>query len=326
MPNTVPDAPVVEVALGVVEDAAGRVLVGQRGADQHLPGRLELPGGKLEPGEDPVEALTRELLEETGLTVHRAVPCLQLEHDYGDRRVRLHVFRVHGHDGRVAEREGRVLSWQDAASLDPAAFPAANAPILRMLRLPPFLLVTPDPGTAAAIDATVKRVATRLQDGDVGLLQIRAPSLGFGDYRSLVRELMAQVRPTGVEVLLNAPPDWLDALPAAGIHLPERRWRGLTRRPEVSGPVGVSVHDVTGAREAAHRVAPDLAVAGPVRPTSTHPGAPVLGWTGLAELAAASPVSIYALGGLEASDLSRARASGACGVAAIRGLLERSGA
>ncbi len=322
MPNTALDAPAVEVALGLVEDAAGRVLVGQRDMDQHQPGRLEFPGGKLEPGEAPAEALSRELFEETGLTVQQAVPCLRLEYDYRDRRVRLHVFRVPGHEGYVVEREGRSLSWRDAASLDAAAFPAANAPILRMLRLPPFLLITPDPGTPAAIDATVERVAARLQGGDVGLLQIRAPSLSYGDYRSLVRELAERVPPVGVEVFLNAPLEWLDALPPAGLHLPERRWRELTRRPDVSGPVGVSLHDATAAREAARRVAPDLAVAGPVRPTATHPGAAAGGWSWLGAVTQESPVPVYGIGGLETADLPRARASGACGVAAIRGLLE----
>ncbi|WP_026331403.1 Nudix family hydrolase [Thioalkalivibrio sp. ALE11] len=320
MPNTAPEAAPLDVALGVIEDGAGRVLVGQRGAGQHQPGRLEFPGGKLEADESPVAGLVREIGEETGLGVEQAIPCLRLEHDYGDRRVRLHVFRVPHWSGEVRECEGRALCWREATALDPADFPAANGPILRLLQLPDFLLVTPDPAGSDGIAAVVDRVAARLRHGDVGLLQVRAPGLARDDYLRFARDLVAVAQSLGTEVLLNAPLDWLDELPPAGVHLPERRWRALSRRPAVAGRISVSAHDVTGLREAG-RLAPDLAVVGPVRPTRTHPGATPLGWDGLALLTAASPVPVYALGGLDAGSLAPARAAGACGIAAIRGLL-----
>lgn len=61
--------PVIVAAAVVVED--GRVLLTQRMPKGHLPGKWEFPGGKVEPGEDPVAAVVREVREET--TVELAV-------------------------------------------------------------------------------------------------------------------------------------------------------------------------------------------------------------------------------------------------------------
>jgi 8-oxo-dGTP diphosphatase len=58
------------VVAALVRDGEGRVLVTQRRADQPMPGKWELPGGKIEPGESPVAALARELREELGVGGH----------------------------------------------------------------------------------------------------------------------------------------------------------------------------------------------------------------------------------------------------------------
>ncbi|HEX9010938.1 MAG TPA: (deoxy)nucleoside triphosphate pyrophosphohydrolase [Holophagaceae bacterium] len=71
-----------------------------------LPGHWELPGGKVEAGETPVEALHRELREEVALTVEDLHPLPELEHAYPDRRVRLHPFEV-----RVPGEPRTSLAW-----------------------------------------------------------------------------------------------------------------------------------------------------------------------------------------------------------------------
>jgi mutator protein MutT len=63
----------VHVAVGVIVDAQGRVLVARRAHEQHLGGLWEFPGGKLEPGERAEQALYRELKEELAIEVNMRV-------------------------------------------------------------------------------------------------------------------------------------------------------------------------------------------------------------------------------------------------------------
>ena len=59
------------VAVGVVENAAGQVFICRRSDGQHQAGKWEFPGGKVESGETPADALVREIQEELGITLDR---------------------------------------------------------------------------------------------------------------------------------------------------------------------------------------------------------------------------------------------------------------
>lgn len=127
----------IRVAVGVVETAEHRVLVARRPDHQHQGGRWEFPGGKIEAGESLAEALMREFAEEVGLSLDVPVdvtPWQVIEHDYGDRQVRLEVARVGAFSGEAVGREGQEVRWMPVAELDPEAFPAANAGIIESLR------------------------------------------------------------------------------------------------------------------------------------------------------------------------------------------------
>ena len=77
----------VTVAVGILIDDAGRVLVTRRAPDAHQGGLWEFPGGKVEAGETLQEALARELREELGVLVEATEALMVLEHDYGDKQV-----------------------------------------------------------------------------------------------------------------------------------------------------------------------------------------------------------------------------------------------
>lgn len=120
----------VHVAVGVVYDVDGRVLISKRHADSHQGGLWEFPGGKVESGETVDAALRRELLEELGITVGDVQALLEISHDYIDKHVLLDVWRVLNFGGRAEGREGQPLLWVPVPELSEYDFPAANGPIV----------------------------------------------------------------------------------------------------------------------------------------------------------------------------------------------------
>ena len=123
----------VHVAVGVVLDQAGNILIARRPSDSHQGGLWEFPGGKVEPGESLPAALARELREELGVEIGRTSPLLEVRHDYGDKLVLLDVHVVWEFDGEARGAEGQPLAWVTPASLADYRFPAANAPIVEAI-------------------------------------------------------------------------------------------------------------------------------------------------------------------------------------------------
>jgi 8-oxo-dGTP diphosphatase len=124
----------IEVAVGVVYNQRGQVLVGQRVTKDQYFQKWEFPGGKLEKGESPEEALKREFLEETALELYESRELMIVEHDYPDRQVRLHVHTVHSYNGDATELEGQALKWVEVSELGTLDFLAGNQVILDRLK------------------------------------------------------------------------------------------------------------------------------------------------------------------------------------------------
>lgn len=123
----------VTVAVGIIQDPQGRVLVSRRATGTHQGGLWEFPGGKVEPNESVEAALARELMEELGVDVKASEPLMVIEHDYGDQQVCLDVRRVTQWQGEARGLEGQPLAWEMPETLLDWAFPAANSPILTRL-------------------------------------------------------------------------------------------------------------------------------------------------------------------------------------------------
>lgn len=124
----------LHVLVGLIGGEDGRWLVNQRRAGTHMAGFWEFPGGKLAPGEQPFEALSRELDEELGIEVLEAEPLLTLVHDYPDKRVLLDVWRVLRYGGDVEPREGQALRWVHVEDLAGLPLLEADEPIIDRLR------------------------------------------------------------------------------------------------------------------------------------------------------------------------------------------------
>lgn len=118
------------VAVGVLRDHRGRVLVNRRPANKPQAGYWEFPGGKIEQGETAWAALVREFEEELGLTLSRGEHLMDLEHAYGERLVSLSVWSVASTAGRPQSREGQVLRWCYPPELRHLDLLPANGPIV----------------------------------------------------------------------------------------------------------------------------------------------------------------------------------------------------
>ncbi|MCS6786444.1 MAG: Nudix family hydrolase [Thiobacillaceae bacterium] len=304
----------VQVAAAVVERPDGAFLMARRPAGKAYAGWWEFPGGKLEPGESPHQALVRELQEELGLTVECAHPWLTLDHDYAHARVRLNFFRVPGWRGTPRPHEGQDLAWVRADRPAVAPILPANGPILRALALP--LVYGVSAASELGAEAFLARLERRLAEG-LRLIQLREKALPPAERAALAGQVAELCRRYDATLLVNDDLDLAERL-GLGVHLPAARLMQMTRRPGVPW-VAASCHDAREL-ERAQALGVDFVVLGPVLPTASHPGAPTLGWAGFQALAAARPLPVYAIGGLHGGLLATARAAGAHGIAVKQAL------
>ena len=120
----------IAIAVAVVE-YRGCFLVGRRGADQTLAGLWEFPGGKVEPGESPQDAATRECLEETGIAIRVRAPYPEVVHRYPHQHVRITFFACQAVEPVGQPRPPHC--WQPREQLAQLAFPPANRALLEHL-------------------------------------------------------------------------------------------------------------------------------------------------------------------------------------------------
>ncbi len=132
--NQAATAPVVHVAVGIIGNTAGAVLIARRPARAHQGGLWEFPGGKVEADESVEAALKRELREELDIELQGALPLLQVFHAYPDKTVLLDVWQAQDYYGEPQGREGQPIRWVMPMQLHGFAFPAADKPIITYLQ------------------------------------------------------------------------------------------------------------------------------------------------------------------------------------------------
>jgi 8-oxo-dGTP diphosphatase len=304
--------PLVNVAVAVVQRADGRVLLAERPRGKVSGGYWELPGGKFNAGEKPEQALARELHEEIGIELDRAHPWITYEHEYPDKRVRLHFFRVTAWHGAPHGREGQRVSWEDPETVTVAPLLPANALVLEALRLPALYAITNAAkyGVAEFLDRL-----ERALEGGVRLIQVRERELAPGQLAQFARRVLERARRHGARVLVNGEETLARRVGADGVHSTSEQLRRLSVRPAV-GLWAVSCHNA-GELARASALGADLAVLSPVLPTASHPGEPGMGWEKFAELVRGYPLPVYALGGMKPESLDDARRHGAHGIALL---------
>lgn len=119
------------VAAMMVKD--GQVLLGQRPEGSSLAGIWEFPGGKIEPGEDPLDALKRELSEELGVQAQVGPLKLSTSHNYGEVNILLLMFEVNYWKGEPRNLHHTELKWVPFDKITDYPLPDANKKIVNQL-------------------------------------------------------------------------------------------------------------------------------------------------------------------------------------------------
>jgi 8-oxo-dGTP diphosphatase len=126
---------VLVVACALI-DPDGRVLIAQRPADKAMGGLWEFPGGKVESGERPEDALIRELAEELEIAVKEAclAPFSFASHSYADFHLLMPLYICRRWDGEPQAKEHTALKWVRPKDLKNYPMPPADVPLIPMLR------------------------------------------------------------------------------------------------------------------------------------------------------------------------------------------------
>lgn len=316
---------VIEVAAGILTDAQGRVLLMQRLPGKHMAGLWEFPGGKVEPRETIARALVRELDEELGVEVLDSTSLISIPWHYPEKSVRLHALRVTAWKGEPRAREGHPLRWLAPCDMDAAEMPAADAPILVALRLPPYYVISEKGSESFLRHRFDLESVNPKNDSDpfsvsAPLVQLRMPGATREEVKQMA-ECAITAGPHARESLLVNHDIELARELGIGVHLRAAQLRELRERPLPRNAwVGASCHDAKEL-ELAAQLGADFATLSPVNTTASHPAAEPLGWERFAQCVADARLPVYALGGIGPDDLDRALAAGAQGVAGIRAFL-----
>ena len=127
---------VILVSAVALIDRDGRVLITQRPKGKSMEGLWEFPGGKIESGETPEDALVRELYEELEIETWSSclAPLTFASHRYSDFHLLMPLFACRKWDGTPKPKEGQILKWVDVKSLKDFPMPPADIPLIAVLR------------------------------------------------------------------------------------------------------------------------------------------------------------------------------------------------
>lgn len=118
------------VAAFIVQN--GKVLICQRTAYQPMPLKWEFPGGKIEEGEQPRDALRRELEEELGIDAIIGDELVRIRHNYRNGgAVELRFYMVEAFSGEIENRIFKEVQWVGRKDLPKYDFLEADAGLVK---------------------------------------------------------------------------------------------------------------------------------------------------------------------------------------------------
>lgn len=313
MLSTVPDKNVVHVAVAVIANKTGDILIQKRAEDTHQGGLWEFPGGKLEKNEDVVDALKREIQEELGITVKASRPLIKITHHYGDRSVLLDVRRVGDWLGEPKPLEGQPLAWVRPSQLRDYPMPAADVPIVNAINLPSSYVITPP---QIEDHATFLQKFTALLEQGERLFLYRVKSLKGISHQDLYAQISVMAHPYQAKIIIHETNLATLDIENASLHLTEATLKQSPERNASMNLLAVSCHSLDTIIKAQH-IGADFAMLSPVNFTRSHPEVTPIGWKKFSEIVEQVNIPVYALGGMGVEDIEFSWKHGAQGVAGI---------
>ncbi len=309
------------VSVAILKNEIGEFLLASRPEGKSWAGWWEFPGGKIEVGELPEQALARELYEEVGVVPTQIQPWLQKRFDYPEthdssaKTVHLHFFFVTKWQGNLTPREGQRLSWQMAGNVTVAPVLPANVLIMKALALPSIYAIThlAEMGERDFFEALRQQLTAGLR-----LIQVREKQLDYKALSQFASQVKTMAQPFGAKVMLNQELELAVELALNGVHLPSKALLQLKHKP-LGLLVAGSCHNAV---ELAHaqKLGFDFVTLSPLVETGSQPNANPLGWQAFSSLINNTALPVYALGGMRSDDLAQALSHGAQGVAMQRAM------
>lgn len=124
---------IIKVTAAILEKD-GRIIIAQRKSSDHLSGKWEFPGGKIEPGETPEECLARELSEEFDIDVAIGAFLGSNDHHYDHVSIELMAYRAVWIGGAITMNDHKAYRWVTIDQLTEFDFAPADIPFVEMLR------------------------------------------------------------------------------------------------------------------------------------------------------------------------------------------------
>ena len=304
----------LHVAVGVIRNARGELLISKRARELHQGGLWEFAGGKVERGESVFQALKRELFEELAINVSAAQPLIKVQHHYSDLSVLLDVWDVTNFSGIAKGREGQQIKWVKLENLNQYDFPEANQAIIKAVQLPRCYAILDDEHKSDLMDNLEKILKKGIR-----LIQARLKTLTALEVEDFLKQAIPLCQQYKARLLINSAVKNITEQ-VDGIHFTSSDLMALKQRPKKKGLYGGSCHNLEQLQHA-EKIGLDFIVLAPVLKTQTHPNVKTLGWQKFSALANQCNLPAFALGGLETNMLNTACHEGAQGIAGIRAFL-----
>jgi len=289
-----------------------QILITKRRKNQFMPNYWELPGGKIETGEEEEDALARELQEELGIKTLRISLKHVMTHHYKDKTVNLSIYNVESYKGNVTGTEGQDVRWCNLQNLSNYKLLPTMRIIINRIRLPEYYWITPDERDPELL---LQKCQNHLITG-AKIIQLRSKDLIEHSYIGKIHNLCQSYE---ARLILNVPNKTFKE-PCDGWHLTSEELLKYSKRPCANNKLlGASAHNMKEAKYA-ETISVDYISLAPIEETPSHPNATPLGWEVAKDIVSKSNLPVYLLGGMGRDSLGRAlkiRAQGIAGISQI---------